>query len=147
MEAEVPDDAGAVDITKARVIRAGKDISLITYGSGVYKALEAAAILSAEGIDAEVLDLRVLRPLDEAAIIGSVKRTHRALVVEDAWRTVSVSSEVSARIMEKCFYELDSPVQRVCGVEVPIPYPKHLEDASIPQPADIVATVHRLLGK
>lgn len=147
MEAELPDDAGAVDITKARTLRPGKDISLITYGSGVSKTLEAAAALATQGIDAEVLDLRVLRPLDEAAILESVKRTHRALIVEDAWRAVSVSSEVSARIMEKCFYELDAPVQRVCGVEVPIPYPKHLEDASVPQPADIVAAVRQLLGR
>ena len=147
LEAELPDDAGAVDITKSKTLRPGKDISLITYGSGVYKSLEAAAALATQGIDAEVLDLRVLRPLDEAAILESVTRTHRALIVEDAWRSVSVSSEVSARIMEKCFYELDAPVQRVCGVEVPIPYPKHLEDATVPQPADIVAAVHQLMGR
>lgn len=146
MEAELPDDAGAVDISRAKVLRPGKDISLITYGSGVYKTMEAATVLATQGIDAEVLDLRVLRPLDEEAILGSVRRTHRAIFVEDAWRSVSVSSEVSARIMEKCFYELDAPVQRVCGVEVPIPYPKHLEDASIPQRADIVASVHQLMG-
>ena len=147
LEAELPDDAGAVDITKSKTLRPGKDISLITYGSGVYKSMEAAAALATQGIDAEVLDLRVLRPLDEAAILESVTRTHRALIVEDAWRSVSVSSEVSARIMEKCFYELDAPVQRVCGVEVPIPYPKHLEDATVPQPADIVAAVHQLMGR
>lgn len=147
LEAELPDDAGAVDITKSKTLRPGKDISLITYGSGVYKSMEAAAALATQGIDAEVLDLRVLRPLDEAAILESVRRTHRALIVEDAWRSVSVSSEVSARIMEKCFYELDAPVQRVCGVELPIPYPKHLEDATVPQPADIVAAVHQLMGR
>ena len=147
LEAELPDDAGAVDITKSKTLRPGKDISLITYGSGVYKSMEAAAALATQGIDAEVLDLRVLRPLDEAAILESVTRTHRALIVEDAWRSVSVSSEVSARIMEKCFYELDAPVQRVCGVELPIPYPKHLEDATVPQPADIVAAVHQLMGR
>lgn len=147
MEAELPETAGAVDITNAKTLRQGKDISIITYGSGVYKSLEAAATLASQGIDAEVLDLRVLRPLDEAAILDSVKHTHRALIVEDAWRSISVSSEVSARIMENCFYELDAPVQRVCGAEVPIPYPKHLEDASIPQPSDIMTAVHKLLGR
>ena len=147
MEAELPDDAGAVDITSAKTLRPGRDIVLITYGSGVYKALEAAATLAAEGIDAEVLDLRVLRPLDEAAILDAVRRTHRALIVEDAWRSVSVSSEVSARIMEHAFYDLDAPVRRLCGAEVHIPYPKHLEDASIPQAADIVREAHLVLGK
>jgi pyruvate dehydrogenase E1 component beta subunit len=128
------------------VLRPGRDISLITYGSGVYKTLEAATLLAQQGIEAEVLDLRVLRPLDEAAILDSVRRTHRAVIIEDAWRSVSVSSEVSARIMEQCFFELDAPVQRVCGVEVHIPYPKHLEDASIPQVADIVNAVHAIFG-
>ena len=147
MEAELPDDAGAVDIDHARVLRHGKDLVLITYGSGVSKALQAAGLLAAEGIDAEVLDLRVLRPLDDAAIMASVRRTHRALLVEDAWRTLGIAGEVSARITEQCFYELDAPVQRVCGAEVHIPYPKHLEDASVPQPMDIVAAAHRILGK
>ena len=111
--------------------------------------MRGAGVTGAAGIPPERRQgrLRVLRPLDEAAILESVTRTHRALIVEDAWRSVSVSSEVSARIMEKCFYELDAPVQRVCGVEVPIPYPKHLEDATVPQPADIVAAVHQLMGR
>jgi len=141
MEAEIPSDAGAVDITKAKVRRVGKDISIITYGAGVYKSLEAAAELATQGIDAEVVDLRVLRPLDEATFLASVAKTHRALIVEEAWRSVSISSEISSRIMENAFYELDAPVQRLCGVEVPIPYPKHLEDASVPQVGDIVRTV------
>ncbi len=145
MEAEIPADAGAVDITKAKVRREGKDISIITYGAGVYKALDAAAELAASGIDAEVVDLRVLRPLDEATVIASVSKTHRALVVEEAWRSVGMAAEISARIMEKAFYELDAPVQRLCGVEVPIPYPKHLEDASIPQKEDIVEAVKRMV--
>lgn len=141
MEAEIPSDAGAVDITKAKVRREGKDISIITYGAGVYKSLEAAAELATQGIDAEVVDLRVLRPLDEATFLASVAKTHRALIVEEAWRSVSISAEISSRIMEKAFYELDAPVQRLCGVEVPIPYPKHLEEASVPQVSDIVQTV------
>jgi pyruvate dehydrogenase E1 component beta subunit len=145
MESEIAAAAGAVDITQAKVRRQGKDISIITYGAGVYKSLEAAAELATAGIDAEVVDLRVLRPLDEATVIASVHKTHRALIVEEAWRSVSISAEISARIMENAFYDLDAPVQRLCGVEVPVPYPKHLEDASIPQKDDIVRTVKRML--
>jgi len=145
LEGEIPSEAGAVDITKAKVRREGKDISIITYGAGVYKSLEAAQELAAIGIDAEVLDLRVLRPLDETSFIASVSKTHRAIIVEDAWKSVSISSEVSARIMEHCFYELDAPVERLCGVEVPIPYPKHLEDASIPQKEQIIAAIKKIM--
>lgn len=143
LEKEIP--AGAVDITRAKVRREGKDISIITYGAGVYKALDAAAELAAAGIDAEVVDMRVLRPLDEATVIASVAKTHRALVVEEAWRSGGMAAEISARIMEKSFYELDAPVQRLCGVEAPIPYPKHLEDASVPQIADIVNAVKKMI--
>ena len=145
LEGEIPSEAGAVDITKAKVRREGKDISIITYGAGVYKSLEAAQELAAIGIDAEVLDLRVLRPLDETSFIASVSKTHRAIIVEDAWKSVSISSEVSARIMEHCFYELDAPVERLCGVEVPIPYPKHLEDASIPQKEQIIVAIKKII--
>lgn len=145
MEAEIPADAGAVDITKAKVRREGRDISIITYGAGVYKALEAATELATGGIEAEVVDLRVLRPLDEATFLASVSKTHRAMVVEEAWRSVGLAAEVSARITEKAFYELDAPVQRLCGVEVPIPYPKHLEDASVPQRGDIVRAVKKMI--
>ena len=145
LEGEIPSEAGALDITKAKVRREGKDISIITYGACVYKSLEAAQELSALGINAEVVDVRVLRPLDEATLISSVSKTHRAIIVEDAWRSVSMSSEICARIMENCFYELDAPVQRLCGVEVPIPYPKHLEDASIPQKEQIVAAVKKIM--
>jgi pyruvate dehydrogenase E1 component beta subunit len=145
MEAEIATDAGAVDLTNAKVRREGKDVSIITYGLGVYKALDAANELAILGIDAEVLDLRVLRPIDVDSIIKSVTKTHRALIVEDAWRSVSISSEVSALIMEKAFYDLDAPVQRLCGVEAPIPYPKHLEEASVPKPEDIVSRVKKML--
>lgn len=147
MEGEIVAGVRELDIAKAKVRREGKDISIITYGSGVYKALDATKELSASGIDAEVIDIRVLRPLDEETIIQSVRKTHRALLVEDAWRSVSVSSEISARIMENAFYDLDAPVQRLCGVEVPIPYPKHLEDASVPQPEQIVSLVKKMLQR
>ena len=146
LEREIDSDAGAVDISKAKILREGKDISIITYGTGVSKSLEAAAELATIGIEAEVVDLRVLRPLDEETFLASVSKTHRALIVEDAWRSVSISSEISARIMEKAFYELDTPVQRLCGVEVPIPYPLHLEDASIPQKKDIINAVKKMMS-
>lgn len=145
LEKEIPDVRTSVDITKAKVRKEGKDISIITYGTGVYKSLEAAEELAALGINAEVVDLRVLRPLDEETFLSSVSKTHRALVVEDAWQSISVSSEISARIMEKIFYDLDAPVKRLCGVEVPIPYPAHLEDASVPQKKDIINAVKKIL--
>lgn len=146
MEADLPDNAGAVDISTAGILRPGRDVSLITYGSGVHRCMDAAVALAGQGIQAEVLDLRVLRPLDESSILASVRSTHRALIIEDAWRSVSISSEVTTRIMESAFYDLDAPVHRLCGAEVPIPYPKHLEEACVPRTADIVAAVHRLLG-
>lgn len=145
VEGEIPAHAGAVAVSGAKTLRTGSAVSLISYGAALARTLEAAEELAASGIDAEVIDLRVLRPLDETAIIASVTKTHRAVVVEDAWRSVSISSEVSARIMENAFYELDAPVQRIGGVEVPIPYPKHLEDASIPSKEQIVALVKKML--
>jgi pyruvate dehydrogenase E1 component beta subunit len=145
LEKEIAADLGFIDVTKAKVLREGSAISIITYGTGVYKSLEAAAELALVGIEAEVIDLRVLRPLDERTFLESVAKTHRVLIVEDAWRSVSISSEISARIMEKAFYDLDAPVQRLCGVEVPIPYPAHLEEASIPQKNDIVNAVKKMI--
>jgi pyruvate dehydrogenase E1 component beta subunit len=146
MEGELPADHPAVDIEHASVRRGGSDVSLITYGGTLPKTLEAAEILAADGIHAEVLDLRVLRPLDTRAILESVSHTHRAVVVDEGWRSGSLAAEVSARIMEGAFYELDSPVDRVCTREVPIPYAKHLEDAALPQPESIAAAVRRMVG-
>jgi pyruvate dehydrogenase E1 component beta subunit len=146
LEKEIDIDSAIVDISKAKVLRKGKDITVITYGTGVYKCLEAATELATVGIDAEVIDLRVLRPLDHFTFLSSVAKTHRAIIVEDAWRSVSISSEVSSRIMEKKFYDLDAPVQRLCGVEVPIPYPAHLEEAAVPQKQDIVNAIKKMLG-
>ena len=145
-EKALPTGSKTVDISKAKIRKAGADISIITYGAGVYKALEAAAKLSGIGIDAEVLDLRILRPLDINSIVATVSKTHRALIVEEAWQSVSISSEIATLIMENAFYELDAPVGRLCGIEVPIPYPKHLEDASIPQVTDIENKVKNILG-
>jgi pyruvate dehydrogenase E1 component beta subunit/2-oxoisovalerate dehydrogenase E1 component len=139
-------NAGPVDIDRAAVRRKGGDLTLITYGGSLPKTLEAAEALSGEGIKAEVIDLRVLRPLDEATIIGSVAHTRRAVVVDEGWRSGSLSAEIAARIMEQCFWRLDAPVGRVCSDEVPIPYPKHLEDAAIPSVAGIVAAARAALA-
>ena len=146
MEGEL-DEALSVDISTAAIRRRGKDVSLVTFGGSVWKALQAANGLAEEGIDAEVIDLRVLRPLDAATILGSVKKTHRALIIDEAWRTGSFAAEVSAQIMEGAFYDLDGPVSRVCSVEVPIPYAKHLEDAALPNVEGIMKAVHDLVGR
>jgi pyruvate dehydrogenase E1 component beta subunit len=145
-EGELDPASGAVDITRAAVRRTGKDVTVIAYGGSVGKALEAAQQLALGGIDAEVIDLRALRPLDEATILASVAKTRRAVVVDEAWRTGSLAAEVSARIMEGAFYDLDAPVARVCSAEVPLPYPKHLEDAALPQVAGIVRAAQELFG-
>lgn len=138
-EGEV-DEAAALDsVWKAVVRREGRDVTLVTYGGSLGKVLEAAEQLAGTGIEAEVLDLRVLRPLDIAAVAGSVSKTHRAVIVDEGWLTGSFAAEVSARIMEQAFYDLEAPVARVCSQEVPIPYAKHLEDAALPSVERIVA--------
>jgi len=146
MQGTLAADAGAVDIRSARVRREGGDVSLITYGGTLTKTLAAAEQLEAEGIDAEVIDLRSLRPLDDATIMASVAKTHRAVIVDEGWRTGSLSAEVSARITEQAFYELDAPVARVCTAEVPMPYPRHLEEAALPQPDGITAAAREAVG-
>ena len=147
LEGEMDAAAGAVNIDRAAVRRAGRDISLITYGGTLGRVIEAAARLAEQGIDAEVIDLRVLRPLDDATFIESVKKTHRAVIVDEGWRSGSLSAEVSARITEQAFFELDAPVARVCSAEVPMPYPRHLEQAALPQVDGIVAAATRLIAR
>jgi pyruvate dehydrogenase E1 component beta subunit len=145
MEGELAADAGPVEIAHAQVRRPGRDVSLLAYGGTLGKALAAAEELARGGIEAEVVDLRTLRPLDEATIVGSVARTHRAVIVDEGWRSVGLSAEISARIMESCFYELDAPVARVCSAEVPMPYAHHLEEAALPQAAAVVREAQRLM--
>ncbi|NMH97787.1 alpha-ketoacid dehydrogenase subunit beta [Pseudonocardia acidicola] len=140
---ELAGDAGPVDIDRAAVRRPGGDVSLVAYGGSLAPALAAAEDLGAEGVSAEVVDLRTLRPLDEATVLESVRRTHRLVVVDDGWRSGSLSAEVAARVAEHALYDLDAPIERVCGVEVPIPYPRHLEEAALPSPADVVAAARR----
>ncbi len=140
-------DAGPVEISRAAVRRPGKDVSLITYGGSLWKTLDAAAELAKGGIEAEVVDLRSLRPLDDATIMASVAKTRHAVVIDEGWRSGSLSAEISARIMEQAFWSLDAPVGRVCSAEVPIPYPSHLEQAAIPQAPAIVAAARAALGR
>jgi pyruvate dehydrogenase E1 component beta subunit len=146
-EEEIGDDPAAwrCDIASARVRRPGTQVSLFAYGGCLVKAMQAADQLAAEGIDAEVIDLRVLRPLDTEAIVASVSRTHRAVVVDEGWKSVGLSAEVVARIVEHAFYDLDAPVARVCSEEVPIPYARHLEEAALPQADKIAAAARQLV--
>ncbi|OBC00394.1 pyruvate dehydrogenase [Mycobacterium sp. 852013-50091_SCH5140682] len=135
------------DISRAAVRRPGSDITVIAYGGCVPKAIDAANRLAIDGIACEIIDLRVLRPLDDATITESVRKTHRAVIVDEAWRTGSLAAEISARLVENAFYDLDAPIARVCTAEVPIPYARHLEEAALPQVDAIVDAVKRTLGK
>jgi pyruvate dehydrogenase E1 component beta subunit len=140
-------DPGEVDtdVSRAAIRRVGSDVTLVAYGGSVAKSLAAAELLAAEGIEAEVIDLRSLRPLDDATILSSVARTHRAVLVDECWKTGSIASEIAARLVEQAFYDLDGPVARVCTAEVPIPYARHLEQAALPQPETIAEAARQLV--
>ena len=142
---EIAPDAGAVAIDRAAIRRPGRDLTILCHGGTLGKSLAAAGRLAREDVEAEVVDLRTLRPLDEQTILGSVARTHRALVVEEAWRSGGLSAELCARIAERAFYDLDAPPARVCSAEVPIPYPRHLEEAALPQEETIVRAARALV--
>ena len=140
--------AAALDarLDGARVHRAGRDVTLVTYGASLWRCVAAAEALAGTGVDAEIIDLRSLRPLDDATILASVRKTRRVVIVDEGWRTGSLAGEIGMRIVEQGFYDLDAPIVRVCTEEVPIPYPKHLEDAALPGPERIVAAVRRMFG-
>lgn len=146
MSGTLSKDAGAVPIDRAAVRREGKNVSLITYGGSLPKTIAAAEQLTGDGIDAEVIDLRTLRPLDDETILTSVRKTRRAVIIDEGWRTGSLSAEISARIMEQALWSLDAPVARVCTAEVPIPYPRHLEEAALPQTPAIVAAARGVMS-
>jgi pyruvate dehydrogenase E1 component beta subunit len=146
LEGDLDATAGPADIAHAAVRRPGLDVSIITYGGSLPKCLAAAAELAAQGVEAEVLDLRVLRPLDTDAIISTARHTRRVVVVDEGWRTGSLAAEVSARLMEGAFFDLDVPVTRVCSAEVPMPYAKHLEEAALPQVETIVKVAAEVVG-
>jgi pyruvate dehydrogenase E1 component beta subunit len=120
---------------------------VITYGGSLPKVMQAAEDLAGRGVATEVVDLRSLRPLDDETITRSVRHTHHAVVVDEGWRTGSLSAEISARITEQCFYDLDAAVERVCSAEVPVPYAKHLEEAALPQPQSVVSAALEALGR
>ncbi len=146
MQGEIEQQSGPFDIGHAAIRRGGMNVTLVTYGGSLHKTLAAASQLAEQGIEAEVIDLRTLRPLDMPTVLRSVAKTHRAVIVDEGWRTCSLAAEISAGIMEGAFYDLDAPVARVCTAEVPLPYAGHLEDAALPQTPRIVAAVQELLA-
>jgi pyruvate dehydrogenase E1 component beta subunit len=146
-EGDLPGDGGPVDMTDARVRRPGTDVSLITYGGSLPKALAAAEELAGGQVSAEVLDLRVLRPLDTSSIIETVAKTHRVVIVDEGWKTGGLSAEIAAQLAELAIWELDGPITRVCSAEVPVPYARHMEQAALPQIDDIVSAVKSLVSR
>ncbi|HEX6147741.1 MAG TPA: alpha-ketoacid dehydrogenase subunit beta [Acidimicrobiia bacterium] len=146
-EGDLPEQGGPVDLDRAVVRRPGTDVALITYGGSLPKTLIAAHELADQGISAQVLDLRSLRPLDTEAILATVASTHRIVVVDEGWKTAGISAEIAASIAEQAIWELDAPIRRVCSVEVPMPYARHMEEAALPQPAEIVAAARELVGR
>jgi pyruvate/2-oxoglutarate/acetoin dehydrogenase E1 component len=146
MEGELTEAATHVDLASAAVRRPGRDITVLTYGGSLFKCLDAARELASQGIELEVIDLRTLRPLDDAAIMASVRRTHRVLIVDEGWRSGGLSAELGMRVVEQSFFDLDAPIARICTAEVPIPYPKHLEDAALPSLPRIVAAARELVA-
>ena len=138
-------EPGPVDLDRAAIRRAGNDVSIITYGGSVPRALAAADTLATENIAADVIDLRTLRPLDIDTLVASLTRTHRAVIVDEGWRTGSLAGEIAAALGERAFWELDAPIGRVCSAEVPIPYARHLELAALPSTDAIVTAVKAVL--
>ena len=141
---DVPEGDHVVPIGKARVVREGKDVTLVSYSIGVGIALDAAGKLAAEGIEAEVIDLRTLRPLDTATVLASLKKTNRMVVVEEGWPVCSISSEIMAVAMEQGFDDLDAPVLRVTNDDVPLPYAANLEKAAIIKVEDVVSAAKKV---
>jgi pyruvate dehydrogenase E1 component beta subunit len=144
-EAELDPAVSAVDLEHAKVRRPGRDLTLVTYGNSLPKCLTAAERLSKDGIEAEVIDLRMLRPLDMPTIVASVQRTRRVVIVDEGWKSGSISAEIAARLAEDSLYELDAPVRRVCSREVPVPYAAHMEEAALPSVDGIVTAVRSLV--
>jgi pyruvate/2-oxoglutarate/acetoin dehydrogenase E1 component len=146
LSGELDADAGAVDIERAAIRREGTDITVVTYGGSLGKTLEAATQAASQGVAAEVIDLRSLRPLDMGALLESLAKTHRMVIVDEGWKSGSLSAEIMARVMENAFYELDAPIARVCSAEVPVPYARHLEEAAIPQVPGILDALLRTVA-
>jgi len=147
MQGQLTAAVEGVNIDHAAIRRPGRDVVLITYGGSLHKCLTAAEQLATEGIEAEVIDLRTLRPLDDETIMRSVRRIRRAVIVDEGWRSGSLAAEITTRIVEQAFYDLDAPVSRVCSAEVPVPYAPHLEEAALPNPARIIDTVRNVVAQ
>ena len=145
MEGDLADAPEPAHIAKARIAREGRDVTIVTYGAMLWKALEAADAVAKDGIEVEVVDLRTLRPLDDSTIFASVTKTRRALIVDEGWRSGSISAEIAARIAESVFYELDAPIERICSAEVPMPYAKQLEQAALPQTPAIAGKLREMV--
>ncbi len=143
LEGNLSADAGPVGIDRAMVRCPGDDLTLVTYGGSLHKTIQAAERLAEQSISAEVIDLRTLRPLDMETVLKSLAKTHRMVIIDEGWKSGSLSAEIMARVMEQAFYDLDAPIERVCSVEVPIPYARHLEQAAIPQVETILAAALR----
>lgn len=143
LEGNLAADAGPAGIDRAIVRRSGDDLTLVTYGGSLHKTIQAAERLAEQSISAEVIDLRTLRPLDMETVLKSLAKTHRMVIIDEGWKSGSLSAEIMARVMEQAFYDLDAPIERVCSVEVPIPYARHLEQAAIPQVETILAAALR----
>jgi pyruvate dehydrogenase E1 component beta subunit len=146
-EGELDPAVTAVDLEHAKVRRPGRDVTLVTYGNSLPKCLAAADALARDGIDAEVIDLRMLRPLDMPTVVASVRRTRRVVIVDEGWKSGSISAEIAARLAEDALYELDAPVQRVCSREVPVPYAAHMEEATLPSVERVVAAVRAVVPR
>jgi pyruvate dehydrogenase E1 component beta subunit len=142
---EVPEEDYVVPIGKSKIQRPGRDVTVVTYSKGLEISLKAADELAKEGVEAEIVDLRTLRPLDMDPVIESFKKTNRAVVVEEGWKSFGIGAEVSARIYEQAFDYLDAPVRRVAQKEVPLPYNRALEQHALPQVEDVVAAVKEVL--
>ncbi|MBM2843997.1 MAG: pdhB [Anaerolineales bacterium] len=142
---EVPDGEVLEPIGVSKIQRPGRDVTLVTYSKMLQVSLQAADQLAQEGIEVEIVDLRSLRPLDMGPVLDSFRRTNRAVIVEEGWRSFGVGAEVSARIYEEAFDYADAPIVRVAQKEVPLPYNRDLEQAALPQLADVIAAVRQVL--
>ena len=146
VRAEVPEGEYSIPIGVSKIQRPGKDITIVSYSKGLELSMKAAEELSKEGIDAEVIDLRTLRPLDMDPVIESFKKTNHAVIVEEGWKSFGVGAEVSSRIYEEAFDYVDAPIKRVAQKEVPLPYSRDLEQMALPQVPDILAAVKEVLN-
>jgi pyruvate dehydrogenase E1 component beta subunit len=142
---EVPDGDYTIPLGQSKVQREGKDVTIVTYSKGIEISMKAAEELAKEGIEAEIVDLRTLRPLDMAPVFASFQKTNRAVVVEEGWKSFGIGGEIASRIYEECFDYIDAPILRVAQDEVPLPYNRALEQAALPQAEDVIAAVKEVL--